>query len=46
MGLIILIVILWVIAAFLCLAFIYGATKGDQSYPKEKEDKNKDEEWK
>jgi hypothetical protein len=44
MGLAILIVVLWVVAAFLFLAVIYGASIGDQSYPKEKEEEIEDKE--
>lgn len=44
MGLAILIIILWVVAAFLFLAVIYGASIGDQSYPKEKVEEIEDKE--
>ena len=44
MGLAILIIILWVVAAFLFLAFIYGASTGGRSYPTEKEKEIEDKE--
>lgn len=44
MGFIILIAILWVVAAFLFLAVIYGASTGGRSYPKEKEEEIEDKE--